>query len=225
MSSIERFARAVFTRDNGIIACTTLMMLLLANLALMYTAPRYAHILPRDILRFISPCYRSFIYLDPQGDGDVGPFEAVFGDSFVEGSGDEWLASDPDFGLFNKLSPLDGRQFLSFARSGYGPLGNHIEEQRCQPLLESWTSFGLKREHVSHLTYVFYEGNDLNDIHRERGRSASRIKYRLRFALPIFDYAYQKLKRVIGASRSGAARAQATAADYPTTQSGIELGD
>ncbi|MEM7376407.1 MAG: hypothetical protein AAF460_02765 [Pseudomonadota bacterium] len=225
MNWIDRLRRRLLTRDNAIVFCVTFTLLLGVNFALVYTAPSFAHRLPFDVVRLISPCYRSFIYTDPTRMPDRPRFEVVLGDSFAEGGGDEWLSSDPRYGLFNKLEPDDRRQFISFARSGYGAIGTVLEEQRCQRLLEQRTSLGLAREAVSHLTFVFYEGNDLNDVLMEQHRRSSAAKYNARFLLPVFDYAYRKLRSGRDDASADGPDAGVPMADYPRSASGVTLGD
>ncbi|MEM9604783.1 MAG: hypothetical protein AAGA11_18100 [Pseudomonadota bacterium] len=225
MSWIDRLRGAVFTRDNAIVGAVTWVLLLGVNAALVYTSPSFAHRLPFDIVRLISPCYRSFIYLDPNRASNTPRFEVVLGDSFAEGGGDEWLSSDPRYGLFNKLEPTDGRQFISFARSGYGAIGTVTEERRCRRMLEHATALGFSRDAVSHLTFVFYEGNDLNDVLREQNHRSSEAKYTARFLMPVFDYVYQKFRSGRAALPTRTAGNSASPPGYPRSASGILFGD
>lgn len=196
MSWINRMTSALFSRDNLIILKVTVILFLIVNFVFVYFSPSIIPKLPSDFVRSLSSCYRTLFHFgDAQLDENT-KYEIVHGDSYSEGSGDEFLIRDSNYGIFRKLIPDTERSFMVFGRGGFGNLRTVIEESRCAPLLTKYTSFDYEDSQVERQTFVFYEGNDLNDNLRELRRSSSDIKNKFRFFLPLFDYTLKKIDGV-----------------------------
>ena len=196
MSWINRFSSALFSRDIFIMLNITVLLFLIVNFVFVYFSPSIIPLLPSDFVRSVSGCYRTLFHFgDAQLDGNT-KYEIVHGDSYSEGSGDEFLNGDRNYGIFRKLTSDTERSFMVFGRGGFGNLRTVIEESRCAPLLTKYTSFEYKDTQVERVTLVFYEGNDLYNNLRELGYSSSGIKHKLRFFLPLFDYTLKKIDGV-----------------------------
>jgi hypothetical protein len=151
----------------------------------------------------------------------------VFGDSFSEGLGDEFLDNDGDYGIFNKLEGAESTELI-FGRGGYGNIGTLIEFERCYPLLEKYTSLDTSLTERYHVTFVFYEGNDLNNNLVEDGREFNETIYKIRFFLPLYEFAYYNMKDLAiktyrKITNSTKPKAEELAREFPVTSSGIQF--
>ena len=216
-------ARKIFLsfRDLFIICSISLVLLIILNLVFVYNSPKLIKILPQDITRHVSPCYRTLFHFDNKKSSQVN---FVFGDSFSAGAGDEFLKNDPDYGIFNKLSDLN-EEDLIFGRGGYGSQSTVIEFDRCFPLL-SYTNLPLNLEKKYSATFVFYEGNDLNNNIAEKGREYSSMRYKLRFFFPIFDYVLKKSRAVIPSYMTNDLKKEKVLYqnDFPQSTKGVSIG-
>ena len=176
--SVRRFRRRLFSRDNIIICLVTLVLLIPVNFAMIYFSPSFVSLFSTSSLfqPGISRCYRTFANYDSTRN-DL-PHEVIHGDSNAEGKGDEFRSGDLDYGLVNKLESVIPRRFIIFARGGYGTKMSFIEDSRCPELLNRYTNFMYDRSRVSHVTFVFYEGNDLANNIEQRDRSSMSDNYR-----------------------------------------------
>ena len=178
-----------FIKETLIISFITLILLTLVNFAFVYNSPYLVKLLPQDIIRTISPCYRTLFHHNGLS---LSNSNFVFGDSFTEGSGDEFRNGDPRSGIFRKLDNQNNSDLI-FGRSGYSNIGTVLEFERCFPLLSSYTSFPLGLIKNYTVTLVFYEGNDLdNNIRDVDLENNNNLKYNFRFLFPVFDYLYIK---------------------------------
>ena len=90
-------------RDLLIICLISLILLIILNFVFVYYSPKLIKILHSDITRHLSTCYRTLFHFDNNKSSQVN---YVFGDSFSEGAGDEYLKNDPEYGIFNNLPDL-----------------------------------------------------------------------------------------------------------------------
>lgn len=183
-----------FVRDILIIGSISTLLLTIVNFVFVYNSPLFIKVLPSNVLRYMSPCYRTLLHYDKK------PLERVnyvFGDSFSEGFGDEFLDGDDQYGIFNKLEDT-GSSELIFGRSGYGNIGTLFEFDQCYPLLSTYTSLNTSEIVNYHVTFVFYEGNDLNNNLMEKGREANEIIYKVRFFFPLYEFVYKESRQFIG---------------------------
>lgn len=175
-------------RDLLIVSLITVILFLFVNFGLVYFSPKLMKVLPQDVPRYVSTCYRTLFHHD---DHKYLQLNFVFGDSFSEGAGDEFLDNDPEYGIFKKLTDLKEKNLI-FGRGGYGNQSTVIEFERCFPLISKYTSLSLNLKTKHTVTFVFYEGNDLNNNLSEDGRKYSSIMYKTKFFFPLFDYAFNK---------------------------------
>ena len=135
----------------------TVVNFLFVHFALKVFAQPY---FPRALLKHIDPCYQTF-YHNTHGAGFVD-WVAVVGDSYAAGSGDEFLARNPDYGIFTKLRSRTNGNYFVFARAGFGSINAARELNLCMSILND--SFLLPHaDNPAELLFVFYEGNDLNN--------------------------------------------------------------
>jgi len=216
MSLTNRF----LVRDLLVITIISLLILAPLNFIFVYYSPTFIKMLPSKLVRSISPCYRTLYHHDGES---LHRTNFVFGDSFTEGFGDEFLSSDPEYGIFNKLKNV-GVSELIFGRGGYGNIGTVIEFEQCYPLLSSFTSLlnqDIKRYHV---TFVFYEGNDLNNNLVENGREVNKFLYKLRFLFPVYELIYKQTRKMLGdVYRKLQSEKENTKGVFPITSSGIKI--
>ena len=210
-------------RDAAQISLSTLFLLFLLNIALVYYSPDIIRLLPPQFSQSISPCYRTFFHLRESSLEEVN---FIFGDSYTEGAGDEFLSSDPDYGIFNKLKG-EGSSALIFGRGGYGNIGTVVEFKKCFPLIAKYTSFNRSLIKRYHVTFVFYEGNDLNDNLIEKDRQPNDFGYELRFFLPIFEFVYKEGLRLLKSASREMFRKETVLrpvlTDEPVSGSGIKI--
>ena len=86
--------------DFLLISLVSILLFSLINVAFVFFSPAVVKLMPSNFIRSISPCYRTLFH---QRDGSLEHVNYVFGDSFSEGSGDEFLGNDEEYGIFNKL--------------------------------------------------------------------------------------------------------------------------
>lgn len=183
-------------KDYIIIFFITLGVYLLLNFLYVIFSPNLIKIIPLDFINNTSTCYRTIFHDFMSPKSKTKKIELIFGDSYSEGSGDEFLTNKKEFGIFNKkMSPNE--RFIVFGRGGFGNLGSLIEEKRCGFLLSNFTTFDYNRNNIEKLTFVFYEGNDLNNNLIELERKNNVFIYSLRFFFPLFDYPFNKIKKIL----------------------------
>ena len=179
-------------KDFLIILSISVLLFTLLNFAFVYYSPTLVKLLPLDVVRSISPCYRTLFH---KSDKTLERVNYVFGDSFSEGFGDEFLDGDDEYGIFNKLRNTDSSELI-FGRGGHGNIGTLVEFEQCLPLLSAYTSLDISQIKNYHVTFVFYEGNDLNNNLTERDKELNEPVYNLRFFLPAYEYGYRKIRKV-----------------------------
>jgi hypothetical protein len=212
-------------RDLVVIALVSILLFGLINVAFVYFSPAVVKLMPSNFVRNISPCYRTLFH---HRDGSLERVNYVFGDSYSEGSGDEFLGNDEEYGIFNKLED-SGSTELIFGRGGYGNIGTLVEFEKCYPLLEKYTSIDTSLTERYSVTFVFYEGNDLNNNLVEEGRDVNEVKYKLRFFLPLFEFAYNEMRGVVRSAYRKikswiVPSASSPDRELPLTSSGIQIG-
>lgn len=209
--------------DFLIISMISVLILSILNFAFVYYSPILVKALPIKFVQLISPCYRTLIYSDEDNSKKVN---YIFGDSFTEGIGDEFLNGDKEYGIFNKLDHLNSNNLI-FGRSGYGNKGTVVEFKMCYPLLKAYTTLNTSLVKKYNVTFVFYEGNDLNNNLVEKDMEVNKFKYYLRFFLPLFEYIYreikiisEKAKRLLIDPKSSITHSTHI---YPVSASGVQL--
>lgn len=210
--------------DTVIILIISAVLFTFINFLFIYYSPSIIKILPSSVARSILPCYRTLFHHDRES---LSQTNFIFGDSYSEGSGDEFLESDPSYGIFNKLSKADTSELI-FGRSGYGNIGTVFEFSQCFPLLSKYTSLPVETIDVYDVTFVFYEGNDLNNNLSEKNQETNHLKYKLRFFLPLFEYVYQESRRAISPMIKKIRQPLESSEDqseavFPVTSSGIKI--
>jgi len=210
--------------DSVIILIISGVLFTFVNFLFVYYSPSIIKVLPSSVARSILPCYRTLFHHDRES---LNQSNFIFGDSYSEGSGDEFLESDPAYGIFNKLSNAKTSELI-FGRSGYGNIGTVFEFSQCFPLLSKYTSLPVETIAEYDVTFVFYEGNDLNNNLLEKKQEANHLKYKIRFFLPLFEYVYQEsrlaivsmIKKIRQPLVSSKNQREAV---FPVTSSGIEI--
>jgi len=213
-----------FLIDLLLIGVFSILIFSAINALFVYYSPSIVKLIPSEVLRNISPCYRTLFHKE---NGSLEYVNYVFGDSFSEGSGDEFLDNDKEYGIFNKLEDT-GSTELVFGRGGYGNIGTLIEFEHCYPLLSRYTSIDASLTERYHVTFVFYEGNDLNNNLVEEGREFNEVKYKIRFLLPLYEYAYNQIRSLAAkifqkTTNLPESKAVELTGDFPVTSSGIQF--
>ena len=193
MRNAMSWIKSLFSKDSLIIVLISICLLTLINFFFVYNSPTLIKLIPNKIVQFISPCYRTLFHHDR---GSFSQTNFVFGDSFSEGSGDEFLNSDPQYGIFNKLH-ISNESELIFGRGGHGNRGTVIEFKQCFPLLSSFTNLSLSEIKNYNVTFVFYEGNDLNNNLVEEDRKVYKFIYKIKFFFPLYEYVYKEIRQKI----------------------------
>ncbi len=210
--------------DFLIISLISVFLLTLVNFFFVYYSPILIKILPSQVTRSISPCYRTLFHHDQES---LEKTNFVFGDSHSEGMGDEFLDGDNEYGIFNKLQNISTSELI-FGRSGYGNIGTSVEFEQCYSLLSTYTKLDTSVIDKYDVTLVFYEGNDLNNNLVEINSDVNKLKYNLRFFFPIYDFAYREnirvakilYRRLMNTTIKSASNKPML---YPVTTSGIQL--
>lgn len=180
-------------RDIMTILVITFLLITLVNFTFVYYSPKIVKNLPVIVAGSILPCYRTLYHYDGK---NLSQTNFVFGDSFSEGAGDEFLSSDPEYGIFNKLKDTKSSALI-FGRGGYGNIGTVMEFKHCYPLLSTYTDFNTDEIIRSQVTFVFYEGNDLNNNLVEKERKFNELTYKIRFFLPVYEFMFKELRRLL----------------------------
>jgi len=198
----------------------TLVMLSIVNFLLVYFSPdlfKQSHF-PRALLNHVDRCYQTF-YPDAHGD-TFKNWVAVLGDSYGAGSGDEFLDGKPDYGIFHKLRARTHKNYLIFARSGFGSINEVRELKLCMRMInDSWLLPHIEKP--AEVLFLFYEGNDLNDnikhlesnkkhepvaqfVHDEIFSGEYPWSRRIRLEFPLYGLLWGALSDFAGGLRDGA---------------------
>ena len=183
--------KIIFAKDIVIAGFISILLFTIANFLFVYYSPSVLKVLPANVTGSISPCYRTLFHHDQRA---LNRANFVFGDSFSEGQGDEFLDGDDKYGIFNKLKSFRKSELI-FGRGGYGNIGTLVEFEQCYPLLTNYTNLNTSNIENYLVTLVFYEGNDLNNNLVEKEREVNTITYKLRFFFPLYDLTYRKIKK------------------------------
>lgn len=210
--------------DLLVIGVVSILLFSVINALFVYYSPSILKLMPSNFVRSISPCYRTLFH---KQNGSMEYVNYVFGDSYSEGAGDEFLDNDKEYGIFRKLKDA-GSTELIFGRGGYGNIGTLVEFEQCYPLLSKYTSLDTSLTKRYRVTFVFYEGNDLNNNLEEEGREFNETIYNIRFFFPLYEYTYITMRSV--ASRIywkiknlTKPKAEELVGDFPVTSSGIQF--
>jgi len=216
-------------RDLAIIGLNTLVVMLGLNFVFVYFAPDIVPGIPRQLIRKLPVCYRTFYPEKLASSGTKGGVEVVFGDSYSEGLGDEYLANSRDYGIFNKLNERGvTRRFVVYGRSGYGNLGTVAEARFLEPLVNKYTRFSYDNDKVKRVTFAFYEGNDLNNnlVELQRNTLEADVSGKKQaFFFPLFDMLWRSFQGAYAAVylHRPEIPADAFALGFPVSRSGVEL--
>ena len=196
-------------RDTLISLAITIVMLTIANLALVYFSPVVfkRSVFPRAFINQVDPCYQT-LYHDTH-DGSLRDWVAVLGDSYGAGSGDEFLDGEADYGIFHKLRSQTHDNYLIFARGGFGSISAVRELSQCLNLFNgAWLLPDI--ENPSRVLFLFYEGNDLdNNLDHLQARAATGsledfvaheistgeddLQRRIRLLFPLYDVIWRQV--------------------------------
>jgi len=116
---------------------------------------------PRALVASSGPIQSTF-YADTFDRTEPLPYTAILGDSYGQGMGDAYTSNQDEYSVAHYLNANDGRNYLIFARSGYGSINaaselfRTIHWSRRSPFVP-----GLKKPEK--ILFFFYEGNDLNN--------------------------------------------------------------
>ena len=186
-------------KDISIILFITIFLLFISNILLVIFSPVVFNqkYFSRTVMGFVDPCYQTF-YHDTH-DGKFDNWVAVLGDSNAAGAGDEFLEGKEEYGIFHKLRKRTKKNYLIFARYGYGNLRAVKEMKLCKSLINQ-TPFMPVINDPKEIVFIFYEGNDLDNnwAHLSFKKSESLEKFmesefhdswkrRIRFYFPLFD--------------------------------------
>lgn len=123
---------------------------------------------PRSLLNSVDRFYHTF-YPDTCSAG-AREWTAVLGDSYLDGSGPEFLEGLDDYGIVPKLKKKTGRDYRIFARSGFGSIASARELVLCLRLAQK-SPFLPDLKKPGRILFGFYEGNDLqNNLETLRDR-------------------------------------------------------
>ena len=122
-------------------------------------------ILPRPLASSLNN-YLFTYYPDTFDRSKLANYTAILGDSNAMGSGDGYLNNNYDYSIGHFLYKKNKKNYLTFARAGYGSISavsNYIKLTE----LESSILFNKKLNNPSLILFFFYEGNDLDENLKE----------------------------------------------------------
>ena len=122
-------------------------------------------ILPRPLASSLNN-YLFTYYPDTFDRSKLANYTAILGDSNAMGSGDGYLNNNYDYSIGHFLYKKNKKNYLTFARAGYGSISaisNYIKLTE----LESSILFNKKLNNPSSILFFFYEGNDLDENLKE----------------------------------------------------------
>jgi len=222
---IKSRVSSITLRDLFIIMLNSSILFVVTNLIFVYFSPSLIPKLPSGFIDAISSCYRTLYHSQLNSLDIESNFEIVFGDSYSEGGGDEFLSGSESYGIFKKLSlNHTDRFYVIYGRGGYGSLSTLREATHCEPLLNHFTSISYSQQNAKRATFIFYEGNDLNDnlVELERPHLDRRqVISTLRFFLPLAEYFYKKVRSLL--IRDTNTKTELLKIDFPTTSKGIDI--
>ena len=230
---IKSIVSSISLRDLFIITLNSFILFVVTNLIFVYFSPSLIPKLPSGFVDAISSCYRPLYHFQLNSLDIESNFEIVFGDSYSEGSGDEFLSESENYGIFKKLSlnHVD-RFYVIYGKGGYGSLSTLRNAIHCEPLLNYFTSLSYSQQNIERVTFIFYEGNDLFDnlVELERPhldhRQVMSIPLEvstLRFFLPLAEYFYKKVKSLLIKDTNSNMKTELLKIDFPTTSNGIDI--
>lgn len=116
---------------------------------------------PRSLVRSVG-AFQYPLFPNTYDRKNLDAWVAVIGDSYAQGMGDGYLGGEPKFTIFHHLKEELGKNYLIFARSGFGSINAVRELIVGVDLMNvSWLYPNLVPP--DEIVLVFYEGNDLNN--------------------------------------------------------------
>ena len=88
------------------------------------------------------------------------PYTAILGDSYGQGMGDAYLSNQPKYSVAHFLNADDHKNYLTFARSGFGSVNAVAELPRTIKWADQ-SPFVPALGKPERILFFFYEGNDL----------------------------------------------------------------
>ena len=187
--------KKIHIKEFFFIAIILLIFLSIINFIFFFTAPIFVKngIFPRTLINALDPCYMT-LYHNTHNSSNDGKYTIVLGDSYGEGSGDEFLNNSLNYGLIKKIIAVDQKNYAIYARGGYESLMSFKEWQFCEGKLELMYSY-KKHSSPKEFLITFYEGNDLNNVIKYVPSSKLKTLNRnLRIYFPFYDMAYFSIK-------------------------------
>ena len=149
---------------NYIFNCITLIIsiliaLLIINFTLIKISPQ--KLFPRPLAGSLPNILLTF-YPDTYNKMNLHNYVAILGDSYAQGGGDAYLNGIYDYSIMHHLHKNDKKNYLSFARAGYGSISAVSNLVKMHKL--SHLSYFIKDlNKPESIIFFFYEGNDLRD--------------------------------------------------------------
>jgi hypothetical protein len=169
---------------SDILSYTLIIIITLLSINLLIVKfPQYffkQNFFPRTLLNIdkntVNGCFKTF-YPDTYDSKNFTKYNAVLGDSYGAGLGDDFLSSKYNYGIFHKLHFLNKENYLTFARGGFGSINSTRELRECLKLTQR-NIFTKSIPNPEKIIFLFYEGNDLinNFDHLKRKKKSQSIK-------------------------------------------------
>ena len=138
---------------------STLICLLIINFILITISPK--KIFPRSLAGSLPNVLLTF-YANTYNHSNFNKYTAILGDSAAQGGGDAYLSGIKDYSIGHHLHRSDKKNYLLFARAGYGSISAVSNLIKVHKL--SHISYFIKDiNKPSEIFFFFYEGNDLRD--------------------------------------------------------------
>ena len=136
-----------------------LIALLIINFILIKITPQ--KFFPRPLAGSLPNILLTF-YPDTYNNKRLNNYIAIIGDSYAQGGGDAYLSGTEDYSIAHHLHKSDKKNYLLFARAGYGSISAISNLIKIHKL--SHLSYFIKDlNKPDEIVFFFYEGNDLRD--------------------------------------------------------------
>ena len=139
------------------------LCLLIANIIFISVSTQ--KFFPRALANSLSNILLTF-YPDTYNKDDLKDYVAILGDSYSLGVGDAYLNGKHDYSLAHHLYKNDIKNYLNFGRAGYGSI-SAVSNLIMINKLTNLPNLIEDLEKPKSIIFVFYEGNDLDDLNNE----------------------------------------------------------
>ena len=154
MHRIKNYILNTFTLVISILIGLMIINFILIKLSSTKIFPRsLAGSLPNVLLTFYPGTYKEI---------NLSNYVAILGDSYAQGNGDAYLSGVEDYSIAHHLFKNDEKNYLLFARAGYGSVSavsNLVKIHKLSHLSYSIRDLNKPKS----IFFLFYEGNDLRD--------------------------------------------------------------